>query len=60
MTWEWGTPLLADFATMGLVRRFVEMFLKAGISPRVGRNDGAVVFSVPCPHFKKLTKALPY
>ena len=40
MTWEWGTPLPADFAPLGLVRRFVEMFLKAGIPPRVGRNDG--------------------
>ena len=34
-----GIPRFADFAPMGLVRRFVEMLLQAGISPRVGRND---------------------
>ena len=47
---EWRDPLTSDgargdssigcFAPMGLVRRFVEMLLQAGISPRVGRNDG--------------------
>ena len=35
-----GIPRFANFAPMGLVRRFVEMLLQAGISPRVGRNDG--------------------
>ena len=34
-----GIPRFADFAPLGLVRRFVEMLLQAGISPRVGRND---------------------
>ena len=29
----------ADFAPMGLVRRFVGMLLQAGIPPRVGRNN---------------------
>ena len=29
----------ADFAPLGLVRRFVEMLLQADISPCVGRND---------------------
>ena len=34
-----GIPRFANFAPSGLVRRFVEMLLQAGISPRVGRND---------------------
>ena len=50
---EWRDPLASDrgrrdsslryFAPLGLVRRFVEMLLQAGISPCVGRNDGGRV-----------------
>ena len=35
-----GIPRFADFAPFGIVRRFVEMLLQAGIPPRVGRHDG--------------------
>ena len=52
---EWRDPLasvgsgvipharlrLGNFAPLRLVRRFVGMLLQAGISPCVGRNDGA-------------------
>ena len=40
-----GIPRFADFTPLGLVRRFVEMLLQAGISPCVGRNDGRTVLA---------------
>ena len=42
-----GDSSLRYFAPLGLMRRFVEMPLQAGISPRVGRNDERRGLTVP-------------
>ena len=45
-----GIPLPANFAPLGLVRRIVEMLLRAGISPRVGTSPrwGSCAASSKC------------
>ena len=53
-----GIPRFADFAPLGLVRRFVEMLLQAGISPCVGRNDGRGGALYPAPPCDCPTKML--